>query len=62
MDIIEHAIETIQDCIMKDAKHGNITIIERSDDEDNIGESEHSFIDWKDSVKLLSQRNYKMKM
>ena len=39
---------------MKDAKHGNIKIIERSDDEDNIGDSENLFTDWKDSVMLES--------
>ena len=43
MDIIEHAIETIQDCIMNDAKHWNINIIESS---------ENLFIDWKVSISI----------
>jgi hypothetical protein len=58
MDLIDHAIETIQDCIMKDVNHGNINIIESSDeDDDNIGESENLFIDWKDSVKSEGLKN-----
>jgi hypothetical protein len=59
VDIIEHAIETIQDCIMKDVKQGNINIIEISDYEDYISDSESLFIDWKDSVKLEGLKHNK---
>ena len=57
VDIIEHAIETIQDCIMEDAKHGNINIIENIVCNDNIDDSENLFTDWKDSVKSEGLKN-----
>ena len=56
-DNIDKAIETIQDCIMKDAKHGSINIIENSDCDDNIADSENLFTDWKDSVKSEGLKN-----